>query len=96
MTIRSILSGVVCGGLLLAATSFASVQSESAPTAAAAEPAIVMSVSVAPAADYSLASTALPLASMQDDDLEAAIEELIEVLEELVEALEELERAMTE
>jgi hypothetical protein len=100
MAIRSILSGIVAGGLLLSTTTFASAHSVSPSATAPAQHAIVLqSASVPPTlADYGLTVIGdIPVASMQSDaEMQEAIEELIEVLEELIEALEELEAAMTE
>jgi hypothetical protein len=100
VTIRSILSGIVAGGLLLSTTTFASAHSVSPSATATAEHAIVLqTASVVPTlADHGFTVIGdVPVASMQSDaEMQEAIEDLIEVLEELIEALEELEAAMTE
>jgi hypothetical protein len=96
VTIRSILSGVVCGGLLLSTTSLASAHSLSVSSPASADRAIVMhAASIAPtttAYDFSMGGITDYSASMQsDEEMSEAIDDLIQALDELVDALEELQ-----
>ena len=98
MTIRSLLTGLVAGVLMLSTTGIAAAHPHAETTVdaglVAAQP--VAQSLVADLSDLSIAGAASVTASMQDDDEElmAALDELEAALDELMDALEELEAAL--
>jgi hypothetical protein len=98
MSIRSILSGLVCGGLMLGTTAVASAhpQSVSHATAFSGGPAIEQSIASTPwlaSAENESTVGMVYAASMQSDE---ELEELMDAIDELIDALEELQDAIEE